>query len=80
MQILNKYLCLVSLGNILGANIANISLVAGAAALLLSTNTAMKPADVRAKLVASVDRLSALSIRTQSGGRMNLARLVGAVR
>jgi subtilisin family serine protease len=50
--------------------------VAGAAALVWSRNPALTAAQVKATLLASVD---ALGLPVASGGRLNVARAVGAV-
>lgn len=50
--------------------------VAGAAALLLSVAPDLSVADLKSKLMTSVDRLPAFATTTVSGGRLNLARLI----
>ena len=52
--------------------------VAGVAALILSQNPQMSVADLRARLLKSVDPLSALKGKVSSGGRINAAKAVGA--
>ena len=52
--------------------------VAGVAALILSQNPKMSVADLRAKLLKSVDPLPALKGKVSSGGRINAAKAVGA--
>lgn len=54
--------------------------VAGAATLYWSKNPSARPADVKARLLASVDKISSLRGKVQSGGRLNLAKLMGASR
>jgi len=52
--------------------------VAGAAALVLAQNPRMTAAQVKQRILATVDRLPALAGKTVSGGRLNAARAVGA--
>lgn len=49
--------------------------VAGAAALLWSSKPATSVAEIKRRLIASVDPITALSGKVQSGGRLNLAKL-----
>lgn len=49
--------------------------VAGAAALLWSSNPSMTVAEVKEKLVNAVDKLDTLQGKVKSGGRLNLAKL-----
>jgi len=46
--------------------------VAGAAALLCSTDSGLSNLDVKATLMSTVDPLSALAVKVLSGGRLNL--------
>ena len=55
------------------------AVVSGAACLLWSRAPYMTDTDVKAALMASVDRLPALDGRVKSGGRINLQRLVSTV-
>lgn len=52
--------------------------VSGVAALMLSQNPRMSVEDLRAKLLKSVDKISALNGKVSSGGRINAAKAVGA--
>lgn len=52
--------------------------VTGAATLALAQNPSMTTAQLKAKLLSGVDALSNLSAKTITGGRLNLAKLVGA--
>lgn len=54
--------------------------VAGAATMLLSRNVRMTVAQAKARLLASVDKISSLDGKVQSGGRLNLAKLMGVTR
>ncbi len=51
--------------------------VAGAAALVWSTNPSMNYKEVRERLLKSVDRVQALEGKTATGGRLNVARALG---
>lgn len=51
--------------------------VSGAAALLLSRNSTLEPMAIKRVLMQGVDRLDALEGKVASGGRLNLARVVG---
>jgi hypothetical protein len=51
--------------------------VSGAAALLLSRNANLEPLGIKRVLLQGVDRLAALEGKMVSGGRLNLARVVG---
>ncbi|MGZ5313348.1 MAG: S8 family serine peptidase [Solirubrobacterales bacterium] len=50
--------------------------VAGAAALVLAQNPGFDAAELRAKLLASVDQLNSLSGRVATAGRLNVAKAV----
>lgn len=52
--------------------------VSGVAALILAQNPKMSVADLRAKLLKSVDVLPTLQGKTVTGGRLNAAKAVGA--
>lgn len=52
--------------------------VAGAAAVLLGRDPTMTTAQLKAALMSSTDLLPALAGKTVSGGRLNLARALGA--
>lgn len=52
--------------------------VAGALTMLLGANPGMTAAAAKSRLLASVDKLPGLSGRVGSGGRLNLAKLLGA--
>ena len=52
--------------------------VAGAAALLWSTNPSLTHLDVKAALLNSVDKISALTGKMVSGGRLNVSTLMAA--
>jgi len=54
--------------------------VTGALAMFISANPTMKAADVKAQLLKSVDKLDVLAGKVQSGGRLNLAKLMGVSR
>ncbi|HRT06419.1 MAG TPA: S8 family serine peptidase, partial [Kiritimatiellia bacterium] len=51
--------------------------VSGAAALLLSRNATLDPLGIKRVLLQGVDRLDSLTGKVASGGRLNLARVVG---
>ena len=51
--------------------------VSGAAALLLSRNATLDPLGIKRVLLQGVDRLDVLDGKVASGGRLNLARVVG---
>jgi subtilisin family serine protease len=51
--------------------------VAGAVAFLWSQNPSLSTAQVKARLLQSVDALPSLQGKVSSGGRLNLAKLVG---
>ena len=51
--------------------------VSGAAALLLSQDTMLDPLGVKRVLLQSVDTLDSLADKVVSGGRLNLAKVVG---
>lgn len=51
--------------------------VAGAAAMYWSTQPTARPEQVKARLLASVDKLPSLQGKVQSGGRLNVAKLLG---
>ncbi|MBI2605861.1 MAG: S8 family serine peptidase [Deltaproteobacteria bacterium] len=53
--------------------------VAGAAALLWSTNPRLSHKEVKAALLAGVDRIPAMEGKTITGGRLNIARSMGAM-
>jgi subtilisin family serine protease len=53
--------------------------VSGVAALMLAANPRQSAAQVRQRLLASVDRLPGLAGKTVTGGRLNAARAVQAV-
>jgi subtilisin family serine protease len=50
--------------------------VTGAVALVWSTNPGMSADQVKARLLASVDKLPSLNGKVQTAGRLNLAKLV----
>jgi subtilisin family serine protease len=52
--------------------------VTGAVAMLLGANPRMTTAAAKRRLLASVDQLPSLANKVQSGGRLNLAKLMGA--
>jgi subtilisin family serine protease len=52
--------------------------VSGAAALLLASNPSLTTADVKATLLNSVDPLAPLAGKTLTGGRLSVARALGA--
>ncbi len=52
--------------------------VSGAAALVKSQNTALDDAEIKAKLLNSVDKKTGLDGKVLTGGRLNAARAVGA--
>ncbi|MBV9210925.1 MAG: S8 family serine peptidase [Acidobacteria bacterium] len=52
--------------------------VAGVAALILASNPDMTVAELKARLLKSVDKLPSLDGKVSSGGRLNAARAVGA--
>ncbi len=52
--------------------------VTGAVALFWAKNPSMRAADVKRRLLASVDKLASLDRKVQTGGRLNLAKLMGA--
>ena len=54
--------------------------VAGAATMLLSANPRMQISEVKSRLLGSVDKISSLAGKVQSGGRLNLAKLMGVSR
>jgi subtilisin family serine protease len=54
--------------------------VTGAVALYWSANPAASVADVRRRILASVDKVASLTGKVQTGGRLNLAKLMGAAR
>ena len=54
--------------------------VAGVAALVLSVEPNLSVAELKQRLLDSVDKLDALQGKTVSGGRVNAARAVGAAR
>lgn len=51
--------------------------VSGVAGLILATDPNISTADLRARLLSSVDKLPALKGRVASGGRINAAKAVG---
>jgi subtilisin family serine protease len=51
--------------------------VTGAVAMLLGANPSLKAAAAKKRLLESVDKLAALEGKVQSGGRLNLAKLMG---
>lgn len=63
-------------GSIDGTSMAT-PYVAGAAALYWASAPKATVAEVKGRLLASVDKVSALEGKVQSGGRLNLAKLVG---
>lgn len=67
------------LGAIDGTSMAT-PYVAGAVTMLLSRNPRMTTAQAKKRLLASVDKLASLEGKVQSGGRLNLARLMGVTR
>src|SRR6185503_8682859 len=52
--------------------------VSGAAALVLAENPSLITADLKATLLNSVDPLGSLAGKTLTGGRLNVAKAVGA--
>ncbi|MGZ3672239.1 MAG: S8 family peptidase [Bdellovibrionota bacterium] len=54
--------------------------VTGAVAMLLSSNPRLTSAAAKARVLASVDKLPNLAGKVQSGGRLNLAKLMGVSR
>lgn len=54
--------------------------VAGAATMLLARNPRMTVAQAKTRLLASVDKIASLEGKVQSGGRLNLAKLMGVTR
>ena len=55
-------------------------IVAGGAALLLAAQPSLKTTQLRSKILASVDKIPALKNVVATGGRFNLARLLGQTR
>jgi subtilisin family serine protease len=53
-------------------------IVAGAAALLLESEPTLTAAQVRARILDNVDELPSLAGKTVTGGRLNVARTLGA--
>ena len=53
--------------------------VAGAAALLWSTNPQLSSKEVKAALLAGVDKIPSMEGKTMTGGRLNIARSMGAM-
>ena len=51
--------------------------VSGAAALLLSQDSLLEPLSLRRKLLAAVDKLDSMKDKVATGGRLNLAKVVG---
>lgn len=51
--------------------------VTGAVAMLLSSNPGLSSAAAKGRVLASVDKLDNLAGKVQSGGRLNLAKLMG---
>ncbi|PWR69760.1 peptidase S8/S53 subtilisin kexin sedolisin [Methanospirillum stamsii] len=51
--------------------------VAGLAALLLSKDSSLTPSALKTKILSSVDKLSAFSGKTVSGGRINVLKALG---
>ncbi|WP_309399505.1 S8 family serine peptidase [Cerasicoccus maritimus] len=64
-------------GNLSGTSMAT-PVVAGAVALLLQHSPGLSTAEVKAQLLASVTQISYLEGKTMSGGRLNVANLLGA--
>jgi hypothetical protein len=56
----------------------SVPFVAGAAALVWARNPSFTYGQVRSRIFSTVDSLSSLSGRVATGGRLNLARAVGA--
>jgi len=54
--------------------------VAGAVTMLLSQNPTMTVAAAKSRLLRSVDKINSLTGKVQSGGRLNLAKLMGVTR
>ena len=52
----------------------------GAAALLWSTAPASDPLTIKQRILASVDKVAGLSGKVQTGGRLNLAKMLTANR
>jgi subtilisin family serine protease len=76
--------CLKTIGNYDGTEVGLSSgtsesapIVAGAAALLLGTSPTLTPAQVRQRLIDTTDHPAALAGTSVSGGRLNVARLLG---
>ncbi|WP_373838292.1 S8 family serine peptidase [Methanospirillum sp.] len=51
--------------------------VSGLAALLLSKNPSLTPAEIKAKIMDNVDKLSAFAGKSVSGGRINIQKALG---
>jgi subtilisin family serine protease len=54
--------------------------VTGALTMFLSSNSSLSAVQAKARLLASVDKVDALAGKVQSGGRLNLAKLMGVSR